>query len=481
MDSIYISAAHKSSGKTIVSIGLSRIFSNLKYNIQTFKKGPDYIDMSWLSLASRRGCYNLDFNTQKKIEINNFYNEKKSEINIIEGNKGLYDGLSIDGSDDNSAMSILLNTGIILVVDTEGITRGIAPLLQGYINFEKKCKIKGVILNKVKTERHENKLINSVENYTDLKILGSIRKNKDLHISERHLGLVPANEKKAAENKINLISDIISESINKKEFKRIGVCLEEKKLHVVSSNSRSWPYYKRKIINAYKIVLKNEEKIQKIKAKTKIKLGIFRDQSFGFYYTDDIENFEKFGVDIVYIDSTKDKKLPAIDALFIGGGFPEINAKRIEKNKTLMKDVKSFIELGNPCYAECGGLMYLSKSIKYKNKKYTMSGVLSGEIVISDKPIGRGYVNLKIKKNHPWKIKNKNNINAHEFHHAELILRENKKNKYAYDINRGYGINGVSDGLTYKNLLANFSHLRHTKKYPWIKYFINFIKDKKND
>ena len=185
--------------------------------------------MSWLSLASRRGCYNLDFNTQKKIEINNFYNEKKSEINIIEGNKGLYDGLSIDGSDDNSAMSILLNTGIILVVDTEGITRGIAPLLQGYINFEKKCKIKGVILNKVKTERHENKLINSVENYTDLKILGSIRKNKDLHISERHLGLVPANEKKAAENKINLISDIISESINKKEFKRIGVCLEEKK------------------------------------------------------------------------------------------------------------------------------------------------------------------------------------------------------------------------------------------------------------
>ena len=155
--------------------------------------------------------------------------------------------------------------------------------------------------------------------------------------------------------------------------------------------------------------------------------------------------------------------------------------KKIQKNRSLMKAIKNFIEAGNPCYAECGGLMYLSESIKYKNKKYIMSGVLPGEIVISDKPIGRGYVNLKIKNNHPWKINNITNINAHEFHHADLIFRKNKKNKYAYDINRGYGINGKSDGFIYKNLLANFSHLRHTKKYPWIKYFINFIKENKND
>ena len=456
MDSLYISAAHKSSGKTIVSLGLTRLFLNLKYNIQTFKKGPDYIDMSWLSLAAKVGCYNLDFNTQTKLEIKNFYNEKKTEINIIEGNKGLYDGLSINGEDDNSAMSILLNTGIILVIDAEGITRGIAPLLQGYINFEKKCKIKGIILNKVKTERHENKLLNAVENYTDLKILGSIRKNKDLHISERHIGLVPANEKKIAEKKINLISSIISESINKKEFNNIGICLEEKKIHY-------------------------ENKIQDAKVEEKIRLGIFRDQSFGFYYTDDIENFKKLGANIIYIDSIKDKKLPLIDALFIGGGFPEINANKIEKNKNLMKDIKNFIESGKPCYAECGGLMYLSESIKFKNKKYKMTGVVPGEIIISEKPIGRGYVNLKIKKNHLWKIKNKNNINAHEFHHADLIFKKNIKNKYAYDVNRGYGINGESDGFIYKNLLANFSHLRHTEKYPWIKYFINFIKENKND
>ena len=209
--SIYISAAHKSSGKTIVSIGLSRILSNLNHNIQTFKKGPDYIDMSWLSLSSRTNSYNLDFNTQSKKEIIDFYNNKKSHINIIEGNKGLYDGINVKGTDDNSAMSILTDSPVILVIDTEGITRGIAPLLQGYINFEKKCNIKGVILNKVKTERHENKLVNSVKNYTDLKIVGSIRKNKDLIISERHLGLMPPNENNSAEKKIELISKIILE------------------------------------------------------------------------------------------------------------------------------------------------------------------------------------------------------------------------------------------------------------------------------
>ena len=161
--SLYISAAHKSSGKTIVSLGLSRILANLNHKVQTFKKGPDYIDMSWLALSSRNQCYNLDFNTQTKKEIVDCYNSNKAKINIIEGNKGLYDGLDLKGSDDNSAMSILTKSNVVLVIDTQGITRGIAPLLQGYINFETKCNIQGIILNKVNNERHENKLVNAVK------------------------------------------------------------------------------------------------------------------------------------------------------------------------------------------------------------------------------------------------------------------------------------------------------------------------------
>ena len=455
--SIYISAAHKSSGKTIVSLGLSRILSNLNQDIQTFKKGPDYIDMGWLSLASNKSSYNLDFNTQTKKEINNFYEQKKSTINIIEGNKGLYDGISVSGIDDNAAMSMLLNAPVILVIDTEGITRGIAPLLQGYINFEKKCNIKGVILNKVKTERHENKLINAVKEYTNLEILGSIRKSKDLEISERHLGLIPANEKKIANKKIEQISRIINDSIDRKKFNKIGINFKKNKLS------------KKNITNTNFLTNKK-----------KVKLGVFYDKSFGFYYSDDIENFEKYGAEITKINSLKNKKLPKVDALFIGGGFPETNASVIKKNKNLMKNVKDFIESGKPCYAECGGLMYLSESINYNNKKHKMVGVIPGNIIMDKNPVGRGYVKLKINKDHLWGMKNNSIIHAHEFHHARLLLNKNSKN-YAYNITRGFGINGLSDGFQYKNLLANFSHLRHTKKCPWIKYFINFIEESKND
>jgi len=455
--SIYISAAHKSSGKTIVSLGLSRILSNLNQDIQTFKKGPDYIDMGWLSLASKKSSYNLDFNTQTKKEINNFYDQKKSTINIIEGNKGLYDGISVSGIDDNAAMSMLLNAPVILVIDTEGITRGIAPLLQGYINFEKKCNIKGVILNKVKTERHENKLINAVKEYTNLEILGSIRKSKDLEISERHLGLIPVNEKKIANKKIEQISRIINDSIDQKKFNKIGINFKKNKL-----------------------IKKDVKKANFLTNKKKLKLGVFYDKSFGFYYPDDIENFEKYGAEIIQINSIKNKKLPKVDALFIGGGFPETNAPVIKKNRNLMKNVKDFIESGKPCYAECGGLMYLSESINYDNKKHKMVGVIPGNIIMDKKPVGRGYVKLKINKNHLWGMKNNSSISAHEFHHARLLLNKNSKN-YAYNITRGFGINGISDGFQYKNLLANFSHLRHTKNCPWIKYFINFIEESKND
>jgi cobyrinic acid a,c-diamide synthase len=458
INSIYLSAAHKSSGKTIFSIGLSRILSNLNHDIRTFKKGPDYIDMSWLALASRNNCYNLDFNTQSKSEIKSFFNNKKSKINLIEGNKGLYDGISVTGADDNSAMSMLIDVPVILVIDAEGITRGIAPLLQGYINFEKKCKIKGVILNKVKTDRHENKLINAINNYTNLSIFGSIRKSKELLISERHLGLIPPNEKNIAEKKVDLVSKIIFDSINIKEFQNIGINFKK-------TDGKESPQIKEKII----------------KSENKIKIGVFYDKSFGFYYQDDIENIQQSGCDIIYIDSVKDTKLPKIDGLFIGGGFPEINASNISKNKNLIKDVKKFIDSEGPCYAECGGLMYLSNTIKYKKKKHKMVGVIPGDIDMSVRPVGRGYVRLKTTKNHIWGMKENLPINAHEFHHANISFKKNISNKFAYEVKRGYGINGSQDGYQYKNLLANFSHLRHTKKYPWIKYFIKYIKEKKND
>ena len=458
MNSLYISAAHKSSGKTILSVGLSRIFSKLNYKVQAYKKGPDYIDPSWLSLASGSPCYNLDFNTQKNSEIVGLYEETHLDFNIIEGNKGLYDGLNLDGSDSNAALAKLLNTEVLLIINSEGITRGIAPLLDGYINFDKKCKISGVILNNVASSRHEEKLVSSIRKYTDLEIYGAIPKNENF-IQERHLGLVPSNENKLAMARVDFIAKAIKSSVDIKKIER----------NFYKSNSAD-----HEILDEIRLYKKEVKKIMRI--------GILHDQSFGFYYSDDLEKFSQYGAELIYINSIQDKRLPKkLDGLFIGGGFPEIVASKLEKNIQLKLDIKDFIMNNNPCYVECGGLMYLCNKLIYNKKKYNMVGVIPGTCEIQNSPVGRGYVKIQFKKNNLWNVDCKKIIKCHEFHYAKLKNNTSISNNCFSNVLRGYGINGQADSYQYKNLLANFSHLRHTESFPWVKYFIDFVKRQKSD
>ncbi len=214
MSSIYLSAACKSSGKTVVSLGICTAFKQQSLNTQTFKKGPDYIDSIWLAQASGNPCYNLDFYTMSKNEISELFYKHQSDIAIIEGNKGLYDGMSITGGDANADMAKLLDINIILVIDTTGITRGVAPLLMGYKAFDTDINISGIILNKVASERHESKLIQAIEYYTDICILGAVRRSKELIIDERHLGLVPANELAQSQQFIDSTGKIISDQVD---------------------------------------------------------------------------------------------------------------------------------------------------------------------------------------------------------------------------------------------------------------------------
>ena len=170
----------------------------------------------------------------------------------------------------------------------------------------------------------------------------------------------------------------------------------------------------------------------------------------------------------------KHKKLPKVDALLIGGGFPELFSSKLNFNKNMMVSVKDFVESGKPVYAECGGLMYLAKSIKFKNKTVKMVGAINGKVIMHSKPVGRGHVELTQHSKHPWPMRNQQ-IRAHEFHYSNIILHE-KINSFAYKVKRGYGINGKYDGILYKNLLATYSHLRDTKKTNWIENYLKFIK-----
>ena len=196
MAHVYISAAHKSSGKTTLSIGLCAAFAAQGQRVQPFKKGPDYIDPLWLAQAAQRPCFNLDFNTMGPDEIGSLFarNMQSADIGLIEGNKGLYDGLALDGSNSNAALAKMLDAPIVLVLDSQGMTRGVAPLILGYQAFDPELKILGVILNKVGGRRHESKLRAVIEHYTDVRVIGAVHRDDELRIDERHLGLVPSNE-----------------------------------------------------------------------------------------------------------------------------------------------------------------------------------------------------------------------------------------------------------------------------------------------
>ena len=443
----YLSAAHKSSGKTVVSLGLCAAFKQQSLNVQSFKKGPDYIDPIWLSQASGNPCYNLDFYNMSNEEIARMYEQhaSQSDVAIIEGNKGLYDGMSVAGGDANADLAKFLDTPVILVVDASGITRGVAPLVSGYQAFDQDIHIDGVILNKIAGDRHESKLIQAIEHYTDIPVLGAIRRSTELIIDERHLGLMPANEKPESQGFINKAAKHITDQVD----------LD-------------------RIININQKTFKSPTLVVKT-APQMITVAVAKDSAFGFYYQDDLDAFNELGVELVYFNTLKDTALPKADALFIGGGFPEMQLEALSENQSLLADIKAKIESGLPTYAECGGLMYLSRKITHQGKSHNMVGVIAADTLMTSKPIGRGYVQLAPTGSHPWS-KVAKQISAHEFHYSKLENID-PQTHYAYEVLRGVGVDNKRDGILIHNLLATYSHLRNVGSNHWVEQFVNFIKD----
>lgn len=456
MHQMLISAAHKSSGKTMVSIGLCAALKSRGHVVQPYKKGPDYIDPMWLSQAAGHACRNLDLYLMSNDEVAATYSRHRAEVNIVEGNKGLYDGLALDGSNSNAALAKLLNLPVMLVIDARGMTRGIAPLILGYQAFDRDINIAGVILNNLGGSRHESKLRAVIEHYTDIPVIGAIHHDERLSIVERHLGLMPSNESHIATAKITQIGAAIAEQVDLDKL----LALSQKAPPEVNDERHL-------SLSGGRDILRGE----------KIRIAIAQDRAFGFYYADDLDALVAAGAELIPFDTLHDTHLPEADALYIGGGFPEMCADELEANVSLRAEIKSAIENGLPSYAECGGLMYLSRSIAYQGRTFEMVGAIPGDVKMHDKPIGRGYVHLKEDEAHPWPRQHNpaEKILAHEFHYSSL---ENlpTDTRYAYHVARGYGINGKRDGLMLHNLLASYTHLRTIGSCYWATRFVAFIR-----
>lgn len=448
----FISAPWRSSGKTILTLGLAAAARRRGIDVQTFKKGPDYIDPLWLRQASGQPCYNLDLYMQSSAELSATFNRLASQasLSLVEGTMGLHDGLACDGSDSNAAVSRLINTPVILVADCRGMHRTVAALVKGIQEFDPDIEFAGLVLNRIRSQRHEDKICLALEQYTDMNLLGAIPECDDLKIQERELGLVPACQSDSA---IDLIESAATAIEQNSDLMKLLSCDSNETKCEKESKKESCTHD----LNPVQIQRNHPESIT---------IGIARDKAFSFYYQDDLDTLRESGAKLIEISPLTDRFPDNLDGLLIGGGFPERYAAELAANSQFRLGLKHAIQSGLCVRAECGGLMYLCRSIEVENCNYPMVGAIAGDVTLNRRPLGRGYMQLK--------RRNSNQVlHCHEFHHSKIKF--DKPSQFEFDVVRGYGINGESDGVRVNNMLATYAHFRHTQSTPWIDWFLQEI------
>ncbi len=455
MPHLYISAANKSSGKTTVSIGVCAALRDRGLSVQAFKKGPDYIDPSWLTRATGRDCHNLDFYTMRREEILGTFARfsRQADISVIEGSKGLHDAVDVEGRQSSAALAKLIDAPVVLIIDTRGLTRGIAPLLLGYQSFERDVVVAGVVLNMVGGPRHEGKLRAAVEHYTDIPVLGAIGRDPAMALVEQHLGLVPAYEVEAVDEMIHRVRDTVATHVDLDGLVAIA--------RQAPSHSAGPPADCREYPEA------------------DVRLGVAMDRAFGFYYPQDLDALRAAGAELVRVDTLNDPALPAIDGLLIGGGFPERHMDALAANRSLRAELHAAVESGLPVYAECGGLMYLCRRLIWGDQRCEMVGSIDADVVMQERPQGRGYVRLRETGKGCWPAIDQGGdhkqLFGHEFHHSRLANTPGTF-EFAYDVLRGHGVDGRHDGIVHRNLLASYAHLRDADECHWASRFVAFVR-----
>ncbi len=454
---ILISALRGGSGKTILSIGITAAWKSFGKQITPFKKGPDYIDAGWLALAAGRPCYNLDtFLTQKEQILQSFFfHSQKGDIAVIEGNRGLYDGIDIQGSTSTAELAKLLKTPVILCIDCTKSTRTMAAAVLGCLKFDPDTDIKGVILNRVAGPRHEKILRKNIEHFCDIPVLGALPKLDWQNFPERHMGLLPTPEHGWAEDSIKAASQIA------------GRYLDLEALAAVAGNAGALtiPAELRESIPPETGPLLDSDQ------QLRPRIGIIKDSAFQFYYPENIEAIGAAGAETIFISPLTSDTIPPIDALYIGGGFPETHARQLAQNVKFRDQLKSLAKEGLPIYAECGGLMYLGEELVLDEKSFPMAGILPIVFGFSKKPQGHGYTIVAVEQPNPY-FKVGTQLKGHEFHYSRVLKWRGTDKDLAFNMKRGAGFINNRDGVCYKNVLATYTHIHALGTPSWAKAMV---------
>jgi cobyrinic acid a,c-diamide synthase len=451
---IIISALRGGAGKTILSIGITAALRETGKAVAPFKKGPDYIDAGWLALAAGRPCYNLDLFMADSHSVKNSYlkHSDQNDIAVVEGNRGLFDGIDIEGTTSTAEIAKLLDLPVLMCVDCTKTTRTMAAAILGCMHFDPDVKLKGVILNRVAGSRHENILRKSVEHHCGIPVLGAIPKLRTHDFPERHMGLVPTPEHEWAANSVAVASGMVKKNLDLKALYQIakentGWIVSEKEQHIVAFDRN-------------KKVPKNHEAV------SVPQICVLRDSAFQFYYQDNLEALESSGAGLVFASPLTDEPLPPMDALYIGGGFPETHADELSKNVKFREEIKSLADDGMPVYAECGGLIYLGERLDMEGRSYQMTGIFPIIFGLSKRPQGHGYTLIKVDRKNPF-FKEGLEIRGHEFRYSTILKWRGSDSDMVFSTVRGTGLQNKRDGIVYKNVLASYTHLHALGTPEW--------------
>jgi len=490
---ILIAALRGGSGKTILSIGIIAALTKLGKSIAPFKKGPDYIDAGWLALAADRPCYNLDsFLLRPKDNFQSFlYHSSDCSVSVIEGNRGLFDGIDLEGSTSTAELAKLLQCPVVLCVDCTKITRTMAAVVMGCSLFDADVMVKAVILNRVANPRHEKKLRDSIEHYCDIPVIGAIPKLDHQHFPERHLGLVPTSEHDWAIEAIDAIAKVAEQYLDLDAILKIsqqapllktedgGQKTEDRGQgsEFRSQRPENQSFYRKSRIQHRVSYDKGTETSSQEPATSRQqpvsserhpapRIGVIRDSAFQFYYPENIDALSDGGAEVIFISPLRDRNLPKLDALYISGGFPETHAQQLADNASFSRQLKALADDGLPIYAECGGLMYLGKKLVLEGNAYPMVGVLPVAFDFYKKPQGHGYTIITVQGENPY-FDVGAEIRGHEFHYSRVSDWTGNENDLVFHMKRGVGITKDRDGIVYKNVLATYTHVHALGTPGW--------------
>ncbi|MGB3192146.1 MAG: cobyrinate a,c-diamide synthase [Limnoraphis sp.] len=432
-----IAADRSGSGKTTITLALLAYLQHHQFNIQSFKVGPDYIDPMFHQFVTQKPCRNLDPILTSEPYIKQCFTRhtQNTDYALIEGVMGLFDGVStlIHQTPTGSTAHIaqILNLPILLVIDCSRLSGSVAAIAHGFTTLNPQLKFAGLILNKVASDRHLELLKSALEPL-DIDILGIVRRQDQIHLPERHLGLVPTDELPQLQTLIHQLADLATDCFN---WEKLLPLFKTQKTGYIQSN------------------------LTKPDLDNPVKIAVARDQAFSFYYQDNLDILQQLGAELVFWSPLNDSQIPNnIQGFYFGGGFPELFAQQLSENLSVKKAVQNLISVGIPTYAECGGLMYLCEEIiDFENKSWSMVGILPTKAFMG-KRLKLGYYQANTLQESlllPKQI----TIFGHQFHRSELTLESPNP---LYKMKR-YGktleYETITEGWQLVNLYASYLHL----------------------